>query len=139
MKYKITSRFQRISPRKLMAIRHLIKDRKAEELQQSLIHRPEKGSRLIFKLINSALDSAKSKDADIKSLKIKNIIIDVGPKLKRRKIKARGRADVVEKRYCHITLILEDKRKKPDKVKKEKKEIDNKDKSGKVNKSKARI
>lgn len=157
MKYQIKSRFQRISPRKLRGLTHLIKGIKTQELEQILAVRIEKGSRLILKMLKSALNSAESKDADMESLKVQNIMIDQGPKLKRRKIRARGRADVIQKRYSHITMILEDKKsrrsrkrrdvedsdqrvgKKTNKVNKKKINVDKENKPSKVSKSKTKI
>lgn len=82
---------------------------KAEEAIMILEERKEKFAKLFLKILNSAIDHVKAKDGDLESLIIRNIRIDNGPALKRRHIKARGRADLIKKRTSHILLTLEDK------------------------------
>ncbi|TSC91184.1 MAG: large subunit ribosomal protein L22 [Candidatus Berkelbacteria bacterium Licking1014_96] len=125
MIYQFKTRYLRISPRKMRFLSANFKDKKALELIEILSNSPEKAARLILKSLNSAIASLKNQGVDEEDLKIKNILVDEGPRLKRRQIKPRGRADIILKRMSHLTIVLQDKRKKR---KKEKQEIDRKSK-----------
>jgi len=43
------------------------------------------------------------------TLFVKTIVVDEGPTLKRMLPRARGRADLLRKRTCHITITLEER------------------------------
>lgn len=112
MIYQTKSKYLRISPRKLRFLIPQIKGKKTTYLLEKLSLNPEEGSRLILGSLRAAVSAAKTKDAFEEELVVKNILVDEGPRLKRRLIKPRGRADLIEKRMSHLTLILKDKRKK---------------------------
>lgn len=64
---------------------------------------------LVKKVLDSAIANAENNaGADIDELKVSAIYIDDGPTLKRVKPRARGRADRVIKRMCHITVKVSD-------------------------------
>lgn len=121
MIYQFKTRYLRISPRKLRFLTPNFKDKKALELTEILNNRPEKAAQLILKSLNSAVSSLKNQGADEENLRVKNILVDEGPRLKRRQIKPRGRADIILKRMSHLTIVLQDKRKKRKKIDQKKK------------------
>lgn len=123
MIYQFKTRYLRISPRKLRFLAANFKDTKVLELAEILNNSPEKAARLILKSLNSAVSSLKNQGADEEDLRVKNILVDEGPRLKRRQIKPRGRADIILKRMSHLTIILQDKRKKRQKRIDQKKKI----------------
>jgi large subunit ribosomal protein L22 len=112
MIYKNTIKFLRISPRKIRFIVPEFKGKNANQAVEILALRSEKAAKLILKALNSALAAAKAKDAIEEDLTIVSITVDEGPRLKRRLIKPRGRADLIFKRMSHLTLVLKDKRKR---------------------------
>jgi len=112
MQYQYKTKYLRISARKIRPIISFFRDKEANEAMEILILRSEKAADLILKTLKSAIASAKDKGASEDDLRIKNIIVDEGPVLKRRLIKPRGRADLIKKRMSHLTIILKDKRKK---------------------------
>ena len=57
--------------------------------------------------IANALYANKKLDEDM--LYVKEIRIDEGPRLKRVWFRARGRADMLLKRMCHITVVVDEK------------------------------
>ena len=57
--------------------------------------------------IANALNANDKLDEDM--LYVKEIRIDEGPRLKRVWFRARGRADQLLKRMCHITVIVDEK------------------------------
>ena len=48
------------------------------------------------------------KKLDEDSLIVKNVLIDEGPRLKRLWFRGKGRADMLLKRMCHITVIVDE-------------------------------
>lgn len=81
---------------------------KAVEL---LTFSPKKAAGVIKKLLMSAIANAENNNsADIDLLKVETIMVDEGPTQKRTLPRAKGRADRIFKRSCHITIILADKR-----------------------------
>lgn len=69
----------------------------------------KKGAALIKKLLESVIANAENNHgADIEELKIKTICVDEAPSLKRIMPRAKGRANRIVKRTCHITVIVSD-------------------------------
>ena len=57
-------------------------------------------------ILKHAIDRAKNLNLDAENLIIKNMRVDEGPKLKRRRIIHRGRATSILKRMSNITITL---------------------------------
>ncbi|MCP4683761.1 MAG: 50S ribosomal protein L22 [Desulfobacterales bacterium] len=107
MEIKAAAKFIRISPRKIRLIMDQVRGRKVEEALNSLSFAPQKGARILKKLINSAVANAgQSSDVDIDSLYIKRVYADEGPTLKRWRPRAQGRATRIRKKTSHLTVIL---------------------------------
>lgn len=72
---------------------------------------PQKGAGLINATLKSAIANALNLNnkLDEDMLYVKEIRIDEGPRLKRVLFRARGRADQLLKRMCHITVIVDEK------------------------------
>ena len=101
------SKYVRQSPRKLRIVAELLPGKETGEALQMLKNMPKRGTEVLMKTINSALSNAKSK-SDRDDWKIKNIMIDAGPVLKRFRSATMGRAVMVRKRTSHITVVLEE-------------------------------
>jgi large subunit ribosomal protein L22 len=101
------SRYIRQSPRKLRMIAQLLPGKDAKEALQILKSISKRGTDVLEKTINSALSNAKLK-SDTDDWKVKRIVIDGGPALKRFRSATMGRAVIVKKRTSHITVILEE-------------------------------
>ena len=70
---------------------------------------PKKGAVLILKLLESAVANAENNNgADIDELKVTTIFVDEAPTLKRISPRAKGRANRISKRRCHITINVSD-------------------------------
>ena len=62
------------------------------------------------KTLDSAIANAEHNEgADVDSLKVSTIFVDEGTSLKRVSPRAKGRADRITKRTCHITVKVADK------------------------------
>ena len=70
---------------------------------------PKKGARLVLKVLESAVANAENNHGvDIDELKISSIFVDESSTLKRVSPRAKGRANRISKRSCHITIIVSD-------------------------------
>ncbi len=109
MESKAILKYARISPRKVRRITDLVKGKKAGDALVNLGFLPHKGSKIVAKVLKSAMANAEQKKvADPESMKIMNILVDQGPTMKRMMPRAMGRADMIKKRTSHITLLLEE-------------------------------
>lgn len=65
---------------------------------------------IIKKALESAIANAEHNEGlDVDDLRVSTIMVDEGPTLKRIKARAKGRADRILKRTCHITVKVADK------------------------------
>lgn len=108
MEAKAVLRYVRISPQKVRKVIGPVKGEPADRGLNMLKFMPQKGARILEKLIRSAVANAENLNADVDSLVIKNITADQGPLLKRFKARARGRGTRILKRTSHITVTLSD-------------------------------
>lgn len=108
---KITARlnYLRIAPRKVRLVADLIRKKKVEEAQTVLNFTRKRASEPLLKLLNSAISNAVNNfQLDAENLYIAKITVDEGPKLKRWRPRARGRAVQIQKKTSHISLVLEE-------------------------------
>ena len=108
MEAKAILRYARITPRKARRVADLIKGKKAGEALLSLRFMPYRGARFIEKLLKSAMSNAEQKNANIDSeaLVVSGTFVDAGSAMKRIEQRSMGRANVIRKKSCHITLVL---------------------------------
>lgn len=108
MLVKAEQKFIRISARKLKLIAQAIKGLSPQKALLELQFIRKSGAREIYKLIKQAISNAVNvKKLEEKNLKFKSILIGEGPTLKRWRPKAKGRMSSINKRTCHIKVILE--------------------------------
>jgi large subunit ribosomal protein L22 len=102
-----TVRWVRISPRKVRLVADLVRGQKVDAALGMLNFVPRRGSKVISKLITSAMHNAEN-DAklDPDSLVVERIHVDQGPTVKRWLARAMGRANRVNKKTCHVTVWL---------------------------------
>ena len=110
METRAVARFVRMSPRKVRLIMDEIRGKRVDEALNMLSFSPQKGSRILKKLVHSAVANAEqNSNMDVDSLFIKRIFADEGPTLKRWRPRALGRATRIRKRTSHLTVILDEK------------------------------
>lgn len=103
------ARWVRMSPTKIRLVADLIKKKDINTASGILSLMPNKASRILKKVLDSAIANAKQKRyVDIDNLYVKNVIVDGGPMLKRYIPRAMGRATMIRKRTSHITVILDE-------------------------------
>jgi len=99
----------KIAERKTRMVADLVRYKTVEEAEAILSFTPKKASLPLLKLLRSAAASAKNTyKFDPKNLYIAKLTVDGGPMQKRVFPRSRGRADHIEKRTSHSTLVLEE-------------------------------
>ena len=108
--YRAVSKYLMGSPFKIRPVADLVRRKPYPEAMSVLENMPHKGARLISKTVKSAASNAlvANKQLDEDMLYIREIYIDEGPRLKRVWFRGRGRADMLFKRMCHITVIIDE-------------------------------
>jgi len=109
METQANARYIRIGPRKARYVADLVRGKNVEDALDILAFSPRKASRLISKLIKSAIANAgQNESIDVDTLFVKQIFVNGGPMLKRFRPRAMGRATTVRKRTSHITVVLDE-------------------------------
>jgi large subunit ribosomal protein L22 len=99
----------RISAQKARLVADQVRGKPVEEALSLLEFSPKKAAHLVKKLLDSAIANAENNEgADVDELKISSIFVDEGTTMKRLRPRAKGRADRILKRSCHITLKVAD-------------------------------
>ena len=108
--YRAISKYLMGSPYKIRPVADLVRRKPYPEAMSVLENMPHKGARLISKTVKSAASNAlvANKQLDEDMLYIREIYIDEGPRLKRVWFRGRGRADMLFKRMCHITVVIDE-------------------------------
>jgi large subunit ribosomal protein L22 len=110
MEVRAISKYLRVSPSKARLVADLVRGKPVAEALTILKFTPKKSGRLIDKTLRSAVANAENTNVmDVDTLFIKTIMIDDGPRLKRWRPRAMGRATRIIKRMSHITVVLAEK------------------------------
>lgn len=97
-----------ISPKKLRFLLPEVKKMTPVESLEHLYYAPQKGARIFYKAIKSAVDNAKyTLKVDENLLKFKLFTVEQGNVLKRYRPGGRGTAKPYKKKFSHIKIVLE--------------------------------
>lgn len=108
MEVRAHLRHLRIAPRKVRLVIGLVRGRRVEQALDQLSILPKNAARPVLKLLQSAMANADHNfHLDPKSLTVKSIVANEGPRLKRYRPRAFGRAAEILKRSTHVTIVLE--------------------------------
>ena len=100
----------RLSAQKARLVADQVRGKPVEDALNILTFSPKKASVIIKKALESAIANAEHNEGlDVDDLRVSTIMVDEGPTLKRIKARAKGRADRILKRTCHITVKVADK------------------------------
>ena len=109
MEAKAVVRFVRMSPRKMRIVANMIRGKNVDEAIGLLKFLPKKSAKIVEKLIHSAAanadDLSKGK-VDVDSLFVKSVQVDNGPILKRWMPRSMGRANRIQRRTSHVTVVV---------------------------------
>lgn len=102
----------KLSAQKARLVADQIRGKAVGEALDVLMFSTKKGAGIIKKLLESAIANAEHNEgADVDELSVSTIYVDEGTSMKRIRPRAKGRADRILKRTCHITLAVADKQK----------------------------
>lgn len=100
----------RLSAQKARLVADQVRGKKVADALNLLTFSPKKGADLVKKVLESAIANAEHNEgADIDELRVSTIMVDEGATMKRIKPRAKGRADRILKRTCHITVKVADR------------------------------
>ncbi len=98
-----------ISAQKVRLVADQVRGKVVEEALDILEFSNKKAADIVKKVLNSAIANAEHNEgADVDELKVSTIFVDEGRVLKRLRPRAKGRADRILKRSCHITVKVSD-------------------------------
>ncbi len=108
MAYKAMHRHARISATKVRPLADLIRGKRVDDALAILRYQPQRGARMLEKVLQSALGNAEDQRApNVGALMVVDVRIDDGPMFKRMRPRARGMAHVIKKRFAHISVAVE--------------------------------
>jgi large subunit ribosomal protein L22 len=97
----------RMSPRKMRIIANLVRGKRVDQAMAMLTHTPKRAGKIIKKLLISAVANAEHKGySDVDALVVAKCSIDNGPILKRWMPRAMGRANRIQRRTSHISIVV---------------------------------
>ncbi len=98
-----------ISAQKARLVADQVRGQKVDQALNTLAFSPKKAAHLVKKVLESAIANAEHNDgADVDELRVSEIFVDEAMTMKRIRPRAKGRADRIMKRTCHITVKVSD-------------------------------
>ncbi len=111
MEVRAVAKYLRVSSQKARLVADMVRGRKVDDALILLRYTPKKSGRFITKVLRSAMANAENHNVgDLDKLYVKTITVDQGPRLKRFRPRAMGRATRIIKPSSHITVILDEKK-----------------------------
>ena len=99
----------RIAAQKARLVADQIRGESVESALEVLQFSKKKAAAILKKIVESAVANAEHNDGlDVDELKISAIYVDEGMTMKRIRPRAKGRADRILKRSCHITVKVKE-------------------------------
>ncbi len=99
----------RISAQKARLVADQVRGKPVEEALNMLEFSNKKAAHIVKKVLDSAIANAENNEgADVDELKVSTVFVDEGMTMKRLRPRAKGRADRILKRTCHITVKVAD-------------------------------
>ena len=100
----------RLSAQKGRLVADMIRGKPVEQALNILMFSPKKASKIVQKVLESAIANAEHNDgADIDELRVKTIYVEKATSLRRFSARAKGRGAKIEKQTCHIFVTVGDR------------------------------
>ena len=97
----------RLSAQKGRLVADMIRGKPVEKALNILMFSPKKASKIVQKVLESAIANAEHNDgADIDELRVKTIYVEQGATLKRFTARAKGRGNSISKPTCHVYVTV---------------------------------
>jgi len=100
-----------MSPRKMRVVANLVRGKSVEHAVGLLDLLPKRAGKIISKAVKSAASNAEERsggDVSVEDLKIAAITVDGGPINKRWMPRSMGRANRINHRTSHLTVVVSD-------------------------------
>ncbi len=105
---RASARYVRSSASKVRVVLDLVRDKDVASADEILRFTDREAATLVRKVLASAVANAvNNNELDADDLYVKACFADEGPTLKRFRPRAKGRAGRINKRTCHITVIVD--------------------------------
>jgi len=101
------ARYVKDAPDKIRILSEVIKNKMVDEAINQLKFTGREASKSLILVLKQGESQIKQKDLQVEDFKIKSLQVDEGPKLKRRRIHAKGRSTMILKRMSHIKIVLQ--------------------------------
>ena len=99
-----------LSAQKGRLVADMVRGKPVEQALSILTFSPKKASKIVKKVLESAIANAEHNDgADVDELKVKIIHVEKGTSMRRFHARAKGRGCKIEKQTCHIFVTVGDK------------------------------
>ena len=109
MEAKAIAKRIRVSAQKVRRIADLIRGKPVADALDLLSFEAQQPAGHVKKVLESAIANAENNEgADVDDLKVTEIFVNEGMTMKRIKPRAKGRADRILKRSCHISVTVSD-------------------------------
>jgi large subunit ribosomal protein L22 len=115
MAFESTHKYARISPRKVRPLADWYAAKFVDEALDILRYQPQRGARMLERVIKSALANAQDPDQNpgrmverTQPVHFRRRRIDGGPMFKRVRPRARGMSFLIKKRMSHIRVGIEE-------------------------------
>ncbi len=103
-------KYVRMTPRKVRAVLDLVRGKGLVAALGVLQLTRRRAKDVVVKILKSAVDGAvKTKNMREDKLFIQSCWVDGGPAFRRWQPRAQGRANIMKKRMCHVTVVLGEK------------------------------
>lgn len=108
MAYTARHRFARIAATKVRPFTDLIRGRPAGEALELLRFVPNRGARMLEKVLKSAMANAEDQGArNVDRMRVIDARANNGPMFKRIMPRARGMAYLIRRRFAHIEIAID--------------------------------
>lgn len=109
MEVRAVGKYIKVQPRKVRIIADLVRGKNAEYSTHQLRFHTSKSAAALNKVLQSAMANAEENHGlSRESLRIAIVKVDEGPRMKRIRARAQGRANRILKKTSHITVVVDD-------------------------------
>jgi large subunit ribosomal protein L22 len=109
MEVRAQAKYLRRGPRKVRRYAELIVGQEVDAARAILAVQVSPASRELARVLESAIANAENNfGIEAEELSVRRAYVDAGMTIPRVKPRARGRADRIRKRTCHVTVVLTD-------------------------------
>ena len=106
MGWNASHRFARIAPRKARLVADLIRGMNCNGAVATLKFTNKRAAFFVKRVLESAMANANEQEANMNRLFVAESRVDAGPIIKRFQPKDRGRAHAIQKKTCHIHVVV---------------------------------